>query len=157
MKIYYGIDFLNMSDEITQTTKDVIQAVLNDAALEGFGFDEVVRRLASTELTRYRARLIARTETTGAANAAGNIAAIKTGLVYDKIWIAAKDNRTRRTHKLHTGVDGTIVGMHEKFIVGGMPMDFPGDKNGGAAQVCNCRCACGQIPKRDSNGRLIRI
>jgi len=157
MRIYYGIDFLNMSDNITQTTKDQIQAVLNDAAETGISFDEIVRLLHSPELTRYRARLIARTETVGAANAASNIAAIRTGLVYDKIWIAAKDNRTRRTHKLHTGVDGNIVGMNEKFIVGGMPMDFPGDKNGGPAQVCNCRCAVAQIPKRDSNGRLIRI
>ena len=133
-----------MSDNITQTTIETIQSVLNEAAAEGWGYDVIVGMLQSPELTRYRARLIARTETTGAANAAGNIAAIKTGLVYDKIWIAAKDNRTRRTHKLHTGVDGTIVGMNEKFIVGGMPMDFPGDKNGGAAQVCNCRCTCGR-------------
>ena len=154
MAIYYGIDFLNMSDNITQTTKDTIQAVLNQAALEGFGFDEVVRRLQSTELTRFRARLIARTETVGAANAASNIAAIKTGLLYDKIWISARDNRTRPHHR---EVNQNVVGMSETFTVGTSQMQFPGDKDGGPNEVCNCRCCVAQIPKRDSSGRLIRV
>jgi len=135
MAIYYGIDFLNMSDNITQTTKDTIQAVLNQAALEGFGFDEVVRRLQSTELTRFRARLIARTETVGAANAASNIAAIKTGLLYDKIWISARDARTRPHHR---EVNQNVVGMSETFTVGTSQMQFPGDKDGGPNEVCNC-------------------
>lgn len=154
MKQYYGIDLLNLADDLTQTTKDVIQAVLNEAATEGFGFDEVVRRLRSPELTAKRARLIARTETVAAANAASNIAAQDSGLLMDKIWISARDNRTRPHHR---EVNQNVVGMSEVFKVGSFDMQFPGDKAGGAAECCNCRCTHAFIPKRDANGRLIRL
>ncbi len=154
MRQYYGIDLLNLADDLTQTTKDVIQAVLNQAAQEGFGFDEVVKRLRSPELTAKRARLIARTETVAAANAASNIAAQDSGLLMDKIWIAARDERTRKDHVI---VNQSVVGLHDKFTVGGLPMAFPGDKAGGAAQTCNCRCTTAFIPRRDANGRLIRV
>lgn len=154
MKRYYGIDLLNTANGITQTTKDVIQRVLTEASVQGWSFSEIVKRLQSPDLTAARARLIARTETVSAANAASNIAARDTGLVMDKIWIAAKDNRVRPDHAL---VDGTTIPMDQKFIVGGMPMSFPGDVNGGAKEVCNCRCTHAFIPKRDVNGRLIRV
>jgi hypothetical protein len=154
MKAYYGIDLLNLADDITQTTKNVIQAVLNQAAIDGFGFDEVVRRLQSTELTIKRARLIARTETVAAANAASNIAAQDTGLVMDKIWISARDGRTRPHHRQ---VNQSIVPMDDRFTVGESLMLFPGDKAGGAAECVQCRCTHAFIPRRDERGRLIRI
>lgn len=154
MRQYYGIDLLNLADDLTQTTKDVIQAVLNQAATEGFGFDEVVRRLISPELSVRRARLIARTETVAAANAASNIAAQDSGLLMDKIWISARDERTRLAHKI---VNQSVVGMQDKFTVGGELMTFPGDKAGGPDQCINCRCTHAFIPKRDANGRLIRL
>jgi len=153
MRQYYGIDLLNLSDDITQTTKDTIQAVLEQAAIEGFGFDEVVRRLQLPDMTDKRARLIARTETVGAANAASNVAAQDSGLKMDKIWISARDNRVRFHH---AEVNQHTVAMNDDFIVGGLPMSFPGDKRGGANNVCNCRCTHAFIPKRDSQGRLIR-
>ncbi len=154
MRQYYGIDLLNLADGITQTTKDVIQAVLNQAAQEGFGFDGIVKRLKSPELSIKRARLIARTETVGAANSASNIAALESGLLMDKIWISARDIRVRLHHK---EVNQATVRMSEKFTVGGIPMDFPGDKAGGASNVCNCRCTHAFIPRRDERGRLIRV
>jgi uncharacterized protein with gpF-like domain len=153
MKNYFGIDLLNLAEDITQTTKDVIQAVLSDAAEQGFGFDEIVRRLRSTELTSKRARLIARTETVASANAASNVAAQDSGLIMDKIWISAKDRRTRLHHR---EVDEHIVAMHDTFTVGFTQMKFPGDKAGGAEECCNCRCTHAFIPRRDANGRLLR-
>lgn len=153
MKTYFGIDLLNLAEDITQTTKDVIQQVLSDAAEQGFGFDEIVRRLRSTELTVKRARLIARTETVASANAASNVAAQDSGLIMDKIWIAARDRRTRLHH---AEVNQHIVAMHDTFTVGFTQMKFPGDKAGGAAECCNCRCTHAFIPRRDANGRLLR-
>lgn len=155
MKTYYGIDLLNLADDITQTTKDTIQKVLSDAAEQGFGFDEVVKRLQLPDLTSKRARLIARTETVAAANAASNIAARDSHLLIDKIWISAKDNRTRLHHR--PPLDGTIIPLNDTFTVGTTQMQFPGDKAGGPAEVCNCRCTHAFIPRRDANGRLIRI
>lgn len=154
MKQYYGIDLLNMADDITDTTKSLIQDVLSLSAEQGFGFDEVVRILTDNGFHPTRGRLIARTETVAAANAASNIAAKETGLLMDKIWISARDNRTRPHHRT---VNQAIVGMDETFTVGSHQMNFPGDKAGGAEECCNCRCTHAFIPRRDSNGRLIRI
>lgn len=153
MRQYYGIDLLNLADDLTQTTKAVIQKVLSEAAEEGFGFDEVVRRLELPELTRARARLIARTETVAAANAASNVAAQDSGLIMDKIWISARDSRVR-IH--HAEVNQHQVRMTDTFTVGFTQMKFPGDKAGGAEECCNCRCTHAFIPRRDANGRLIR-
>ena len=52
-----------------------------------------------------------------------------------KQWDATLDSRTRDSH---VAVDGEIRELDEKFSNGLM---FPGDPAGGAAEVCNCRCA----------------
>jgi len=114
MRSYYGVDLLNDAEDITDTTKKVIQQVLSLAAEEGFGFDEIVRRLDSEELTSARSRLIARTEVVTAANSAAQIAAKETGLVMDKIWISARDHRTRHSHVL---INQTTVGIDDTFTV----------------------------------------
>lgn len=150
----FGIDLLNKAEQITQTTKEVIERVLKKGASEGLSFSQMVSELQSTDLTASRARLIARTETLSASNAAANIAARDTGLDMNKVWISAKDKRVRIDHQQ---VDGSIIGMDDKFYVGATLMKFPGDPAGGASEVCNCRCTVGFIPKRDANDRLIRL
>ncbi len=143
MQQYYSFNLLRDAEDITQTTIRLIQEVLSEAALTGWSFDEIVQRLVSPDFTAKRARLIARTETVGAANAGSQANADATGLPYNKIWIAAKDSRTRLHHR---EVDGSLVPKGGKFLVGGQLMEHPGDKAGGAAEVCNCRCAVAQIP-----------
>lgn len=51
-----------------------------------------------------------------------------------KQWDATLDGRTRESHRR---VDGEIRELDEKFSNGLM---FPGDPNGSAAEVVNCRC-----------------
>ena len=58
-----------------------------------------------------------------------------------KQWDATLDSRTRESHQ---AVDGEIRELDEKFSNGLM---FPGDPSGGAAEVCNCRCALLQMPR----------
>lgn len=143
MRQYYGIDLLNDAEGITNTTKSVIERVLGEAAQTGWSFDEIVRRI--TEINRKRARLIARTETVTAANGAAMINAKETGIPLNKIWISAVDNRTRRDHYMMNRV---TVGINENFIVGGYPMQQPGDRTQGAPakEICNCRCVVAFIP-----------
>lgn len=143
MREYFGFNLLRDAENITQTTIRLIQEVLSDAALEGWGFDKIVEKLEAPDFTAKRARLIARTETVGAANAASLQNAKITGLELNKIWIAARDNRTRLHHK---EVDNAVVGIDESFKVGDSLMNYPGDKAGGASEVCNCRCAVAFIP-----------
>lgn len=52
-----------------------------------------------------------------------------------KQWDASLDKRTRDSH---AKVDGEIRELDEKFSNGLM---YPGDPNGGASEVINCRCA----------------
>lgn len=143
MHQYFSIDLLNDAEGITQTTIKLIQEVLSEAAIMGWSFDDIVSRLISPGFTAKRARLIARTETVGAANAGAMINAQSTGLELNKIWISARDNRTRLHHK---EVNQTVIPFNDKFKVGDSFMMQPGDKAGGASEVCNCRCAVAFIP-----------
>ena len=53
-------------------------------------------------------------------------------------WLATRDGRTRDAH---AEADGQIQPVTSPFIVGGDPMLYPGDPNGGADNTVNCRCA----------------
>lgn len=147
MKKYFGIDLLNIAQQITDTTKRIISQILTDNI--GKSFNEIVNLLESPDLTRIRARLIARTETVSAANAAAIInakeTAAKTGQKLNKMWIATNDARTRHDH---AEVDRQVIGIDDFFIVGGFKMSQPGDRTHGAdaKEICNCRCCCGMVP-----------
>jgi len=143
MRQWFMEQLLFDSENITQTTIRLIQEVLSDAALEGWSFDDIVDKLVSPDMTASRARLIARTETVGAANGGSMVNASVTGLPLNKIWISARDERTRLHHQ---EVDNTIVPKNSAFKVGDSLMQYPGDKAGSAAEVCNCRCAVAFIP-----------
>lgn len=137
MRQIFEFELLETAENITQTTIRLIQEVLTDAALEGWSFDEIVKKLVSPEMTAQRARLIARTETVNASNA-GSMANLKAAGATKKIWIAARDNRTRDHHR---DVNQTVISIDELFKVGDSYMMHPGSKEGSAEEVCNCRCA----------------
>lgn len=139
MQEWFQVNLLNDANNITQTTIRLIREVLSRAAMSGASFDDIVDELESPEFTAKRARLIARTETVGAANA-GAIANAKLAGATKKIWIAARDHRTRQHHR---EVNQVVIPIDGKFQVGNYFMAYPGDKSGGAEEVCNCRCALG--------------
>jgi len=169
MRQYYGIDLLNDAEDINDTTRAVIQKVLDDAAITGASFDDIVRQLTSnTELGAMRARRIARTETVTAANGAAMIYAQTSGNVMEKIWISVKDKRTRHNAWAnHVTIDGTVIDINEPFLLksqklGDILMMQPGVRkqpNGlavPASEVVNCRCVVAFQAKRDRQGRIIR-
>ena len=140
---YFFQELFNTAEDITQTTIRLIQDVLTRAAETGASFDDMVKELEAAPFSASRARLIARTETVAAANQAAIINARASGIALDKIWIAARDNRTR---KHHAEINQTTIPLSGKFLVGGFEMDVPGDKAAGPGEVCNCRCVIGFIP-----------
>lgn len=144
MRDLYGPDLLNMSENITQTTIDQIRTVLDMGTVNGWSFEEIVKRLKSPELTSSRALLIARTEVISSANSAAVANAKDLNIEVKKEWIATNDSRTRRDHII---LDGQIVGMNELFHVVDQKgitrrLSQPGDRTHGAGpgEVCNCRC-----------------
>lgn len=89
----------------------------------------------------WQARRVARTETLAAVNGgtwAGQVARTsETGQAMFKQWLATDDARTRDTH---AAADGQIQPLNVPFIVGGYPLQHPGEAGGPAGEVINCRC-----------------
>lgn len=158
IKAYFDIDLLNDVQDISDTTRKQIILALKRAAEQGLGVDDTIKLMYDLAANPVRARLIARTETVTAANKGGALAAERTGLVLQKTWIAATDNRTRPDHR---EVNGTTIDGDELFTVGSDKMKQPGDRGEqgrrtSAKNICNCRCCAAWVGKRDSNGKLLR-
>lgn len=129
---------------VAETTRQQIVNAVDRGYKEGVGQAGVAKiiREAIPSMSGYRSALIARTETHGAANAGAFAAADETGLILDKEWISAEDERTREDHAL---ANGQIVGKDQPFDIGGEALMYPGDPAGSAEQVINCRCALGWV------------
>ena len=129
---------------IAETTRQQVINAIDRGYADGLGQAGVAKYVRGLvpEFSRYRAEMIARTETHGAANYGAGRAARETNLPLNREWIAAGDERTRETH---TQADGQIVGMDEPFTVGGAKLMYPGDPDGPAEEVINCRCCVGFI------------
>ncbi len=130
-------------------------------AANNLSYAEMIPMLRQAGITDYRAELIARTETSRAANTGSMVGAMSTGLVTVKEWIATRDNRTRRIPRDsadHLHMDGIRVPIDTKFEVKGKTfvdyMLHPGDSTAHAANVCNCRCTLGYEAVRGSDGKL---
>lgn len=135
---------------ITDTTRKLIKESLTDSAKNNYDIRKTARQLkaaAGGPITKNRAMLIARTETTSAANHGQYLTAKGFGIELQKEWIATRDGRTRDTH---AAADGKIVDMEDYFSVGGSLMKYPGDPKGGAPNVCNCRCVVAFVPKAEA-------
>jgi len=157
--------FVLVSD-ITKTTKDKLLAIVSNAIEDGLGVDEIVKQILSDDQLAYaafRARRIVRTEVMRASNMAAMMGAQAHNFEVDKIWISAKDNRTRRIPKDefdHWEMDGVVVPYKEPFTSTGKKGEpvvamQPGDLSAPPGFTINCRCTVGFIPKRDGNGNLI--
>lgn len=123
---------------------------------------EMDKAINSNRFYRWQALRIARTETTAAANFGAIVGGDDSGVEMQKEWISAEDARVRRLPKDefdHMRMHGKRVDRYQEFIVPGKDgsefLNFPGDPNGRAADVINCRCTVGLVPKRDQEGRLI--
>lgn len=139
--LYSGIGE-NVADLKKHITAEVSRGIAN-----GSDFHQIARQIRGhmmgtyTQKTGgalYRSELIARTEGHRIQVQSGMDACYKArdkGADVVKQWDSTLDSSTRESHQ---AVDGEIRELDEKFSNGLM---FPGDPDGGAAEVCNCRCA----------------
>lgn len=143
------------SDKITnvnETTKDTIRQLLSESQdlPTSQRADYIVNQLKSPDFNRMRALRIARTETTTAANYGAVIGGESSDYEVGKTWVPILDMNTRPAH---AEMDGTpAISMNEAFVVGGEELMYPGDPNGSASNVINCRCALAVIPLLDDRG-----
>lgn len=126
----------NMKKINTETLQGIIQ---------GESMDKIAKRIRNVqEMNRTQAIRSARTIVTGAENKGRQdsyVRAESDGIILQKEWLAANDNRTRHSHLL---LDGDIVDQDKRFDNGLM---FPGDPNGEPSEVYNCRCSMAAVVK----------
>lgn len=155
---YFEIDLLNDVQRIDETTRENILQALRISTEQAMSLEQTIQLINDTAIPRWRARLIARTETVTAANQGAALAASQTSIKLNKTWISVDDMRTRPHHREMNGVE---IPENESFIVAGFPMQQPGDRGQQgqrtpAKEICNCRCVVGYRGQRDANGRLVR-
>lgn len=164
------LSLLNNVNGIEATVKEAILNVIQQGQINGWGYEKTARAVEGVA-SMVRARRIVRTESVKASNMSGYLGAKRTGLLMDKQWISAKDNRVRgnpggkypNAQFDHWDMNGQIVPFDRPFFLSARTgfasdeLQFPGDPKGSPADIINCRCVVGFIPKRDQTGRLIRI
>jgi uncharacterized protein with gpF-like domain len=141
---------------ISETTKKLLSATILKGIKDGDSIEDISKSIRkSNAFSENRATLIARTETHTAMNA-GSMEITKTLALSEPVkeWNSAMDDRSRTWHR---DMNRRVKPIDEPFIVntptkyGNIPyrMMYPGDSNGGAANVCNCRCFYSPYDKDD--------
>lgn len=129
---------------IARTSGETIARVLARAAQEGWGEARTATVLQETlvglnnEVSRYRARVIARTEMGSAQNAATLAIAqdrAERGAKLEKVWVAIDDGRTRPTH---AAADDQVRPLEQDFDVGTHKLAHPGDPEAPLGEIANC-------------------
>lgn len=137
VRTYGAAKIKNISD----TTRQKIQHVIEDALTEGLGVADIQRQIVEKtggQIARKRARTIAQTEVHSAACAGSQSAIDSLQRPYRKEWIAAL--QPGRTRPWHLTANGQVVNGHEQFLVDGEGLRYPGDPMGSARNIINCRC-----------------
>ncbi|HML24946.1 MAG TPA: phage portal protein [Aggregatilinea sp.] len=149
---------LVFAQEINDTTKNDVQAIIAQAMSEGWTVSEMEDRLEDLfqqymdgDLTAadfewfeqrmppYRREMIARTETMRSLGV-GNHQLFGEWGVTQHEWSATVDGRERPNHR---DANGQVRAIDEPFDVGGYKMDHPLDGSHGAPlkEIVNCRCS----------------
>lgn len=144
-------DFLikreNLIKNIPQDIYDHITARIEGSAMAGGSIKDIAEEIEDLFEQTYdrRAETVARTESASAYGVA-NDAAIKQAGFTHKRWLSAEDEFVRPSH---AALDGTIIGVDETFDNG---CKFPGDPDGEAKEVINCRCCLVAVSAEEAAG-----
>lgn len=115
-----------------------VTAAVTQAVLQGQTVPQLAASIASIAAMDQRAAMkAARTAITSAYSLGklkGYERAAGMGIDVEKQWLAALDSRTRGSHR---HLDGEVVKLDAEFSNG---LKYPGDPDGPASEVYNCRC-----------------
>lgn len=125
-----------------------VTSVLQSSLESGVALDktqEAVRHALGVEVSR--ARSIARTMAGTAVNGADHAVFLEmseSGIDLKRQWLATSDTRTRPSHRRVNGKDADPE--TGGWMVGGAFLRYPGDPNGPADEVVQCRCTTILVP-----------
>ncbi len=118
--------------------KKLVKSEISRGISQAYAYETIARNIRNaTTIGFNRSMRIARTEghrITQEATLNAQHKAKDAGAEIVKQWDSTLDSRTRDSH---VAIDGEIRELDEKFSNGLM---YPGDSNGSAAEVVNCRC-----------------
>lgn len=130
-----------METSILSTTRTDVGRLVNTLISQGVTLPEMQSQIVqASSFSPQRAMTIARTETTRVANFAANEAytrAEESGIKVQKMWLSARDNAVRDTHR---DLDGQTVPSKGTFSISGATASAPGGFGTGALDI-NCRCS----------------
>ena len=131
------------AERVNETTWEMLRASLVEGMELGESIPQLAERVLGVMGERIRStpETIARTEALGAANAGTLEGWRQSGVVRQKTWLAALDERTRDSH---VEAHGQTVGLDEEFEVGGARGPAPGLMNDPDEDI-NCRCTMGAV------------
>jgi hypothetical protein len=125
---------------IIRTIKNDIKRFVDDKFSQGIPTSAIITLLMLylTQKNIIRAQTIARTEITKIMNLASLEWAKLEKKELKKKWIVTMDGKERASHGAMA--DYPAINFNDKFIVGGFPMDAPGDSSAPVSELVNCRC-----------------
>lgn len=128
---------------ITSNTREILRGTIQNGINEGWGIDKIARELR--DMVSTRARTIAQTEVISASNQAAYAGAESAGIRYKKFWSTSGLQNIRASHIQAEADSYAVDGIdpHARFSNGLM---HPGDPEGPADEVVNCRCSLIVIP-----------
>lgn len=156
---YISVHALTKLTNLDATTAEMVKArfrsQLAQAQLEGDNLLSTSKRIMESAIEgafqsrRENATRIAQTETTGAYNFANHEAMLQSDVVATKVWHNQQDGNVRGEDDAdqfdHLDMEGVEVPINAPFMVPDRngapePLQYPGDPNGSAGNVINCRC-----------------
>ena len=122
---------------VTETTKNQIASLIDNN--KGLNTNDLAKLINEkfVEISKGRARTIARTESANLFNNANLNTAKEVGMKY-KTWIHGVNSPNERPH--HKALSGTKLKFDEKFVLNGIECDTAHDNSLPAREVCNCSC-----------------
>lgn len=127
----------NLETVMDEATAKEVKRAIEQGMKESDTESDLVQRLTDLGIFgEARAQRIARTES-HLAVMKGSHEAMKQNGVKQRQWLAGLDERTREAH---LEANGQVVGIDEPYIVDDEELMFPGDPEGSAGNVVNCRC-----------------
>jgi hypothetical protein len=138
---------------IDDTTRNIVKNLLANILGQNLSRRDQAKlfeeSLNDPAFNRARSLVIARTESTTAANFGINMGAESSDYEVQKFWINTRDARTRRSHLAMTK---DRIALNQPFMVGGVAMMYPGEVGAPAAEVVNCRCVMATEAIKDADG-----
>lgn len=108
---------------------------------------------AADDTWRNTATRIARTTSTDVMNEAtlqrAEDAERESGVELIKVWLAADHGHSPRSRPTHRAAHGQVVGLRERFRVGEAELDRPGDPDGPANEIIQCRCSVSYLTRAE--------